>query len=305
MTKAETIEQPKGSKGPKRHNVLRGRRCPRCPFCGPSGECLDRTIRSGRCGDWVFQVVRGKQHRHLWKKPRDPRTPSQLHWRGGLTAASGKYSHALTDEQVNACIAAGAKRRSRPRLAQSGPLTGQQWWVQSQCAERSEGRMQNAETAAKALQTKGTFTPTWDTRRSAPVAPPGQHRPNKRRARPEGRKSEIRSPKPERRPNTESPKAPTFPGARVSAIPSAMPWIRFAFRASVFGFGKFAPGGLIWTHLGGLRSRRRAGRAQAGSVEADSREWLEAVQRERGPPEQTTISTEDDDRALVGREECC
>jgi hypothetical protein len=305
MTKAEATGNFKVPKAVTRHHVLRGRRCPRCPFCAPSGACLDTRVKSGRCGDWVFQVVRGKQFRHLWKKPHDPRTPSQLHWRGRLTAASGKYSHALTDEQVNACIAAGAKQRSRPRLGQSGPLTGQQWWVQSQCAERSEGRMQNAESAAKALQTKGIFAPTWDTRRSASVAPPGHHRRNTGRKRPEGRKSEIRSPKPERKPNTESPKAPTCPGARVSVIPSTMPWICFGLRASVFGFGEFALGGAVWMRLGGLRPRRRAGRIRAASVEADLRQRLRPLQRERGPPEEAPISSIDDDRALVGSEKRC
>ncbi len=39
------------------------------------------------------------------------------------------YSRHLTQEQRRACIAAGAKRQTRPRLGQSGPLTGQQYWV--------------------------------------------------------------------------------------------------------------------------------------------------------------------------------
>jgi hypothetical protein len=293
MTKAEATGNFKVPKAVTRHHVLRGRRCPRCPFCAPSGACLDTRVKSGRCGDWVFQVVRGKQFRHLWKKPHDPRTPSQLHWRGRLTAASGKYSHALTDEQINACIAAGAKQRSRPRLGQSGPLTGQQWWVQSQCAERSEGRMQNAESAAKAPQTKGILTPTWDTRRSASVAPPGHHRRNTGRKRPEGRKSEIRSPKPERKPNTESPKAPTCPGARVSVIPSLTLRITFRLRASDFGFRRSAPWRAVGIVPGGLWRRGRTACSQARRVEADLRRLRWAPQRERGPPEQTPINTDE------------
>jgi hypothetical protein len=280
---------PEHSKVPKavgRHHVLRGRRCPRCPFCAPSGQCLDTRIKSGRCGDWVFYLLRGKQHRHLWVKPRDPRTPSQRYWRARLAAASRNYSDALTDEQQNACIAAGAKRRSRPRLDQSGPLTGQQWWVRNQCAGVAEGAMRSAQTAAKGLQTKGILRPAWEPHRDSTIATPWRHRRNTRRIRPEGRTSEIRRPKPERRPNTESPKAPTCPGARVSVISSRVLWNCFGFRASTFGFGEFAPGGPVRTHLGGLRPHRCAGRAQAGSVEADRREWVDAVQRERGPPEQ-------------------
>jgi hypothetical protein len=165
---------PKDSKRPKavrRPNALRGRRCLRCPFCAPSGACLDTRIKSGRCGEWVFYLLHGKQLRRIWRKPRDPQTPSQLCWRARLDAASRKYSAALTLEQRDACIAAGARRRSRLRLAQSGPLTGQQWWVQSQCAGKAEGAMRNAQTAAKGLQTEGIPTPTWEPHRSASVVP--------------------------------------------------------------------------------------------------------------------------------------
>ena len=296
---------PTDSKPPKavrRRSVTRGRRCPRCPFCSPSGACLDTRVKSGRCGDWVFQVVRGKQQRHLFKKPQDPRTPSQLRCRARLTAASRKYSHELTEEQLDACIAAGAKRRSRPRLAQSGPLTGQQWWVRSQCAEKSEGRMQNAETAAKGLQTKGILTPTWDTSRSAPVATPEQHRKSTPQASPRCGKSEIRSPKPERRPNTETPKAPTRPGARVSDTPPLAPRVSIRLRKSDFRFRRSAPWG-AGIRPGGLWLRGRAACCHARSVEADSWRRRGAAQRERGPPEQTPCKMDDGDRALFGCEE--
>ena len=66
----------------------------------------------------------GKQIRRPYVRPHDPRTPAQLRSRARLSAASSKYSYSLTEKQRNACIAAGAKRRSRPRLGQSGPLTG-------------------------------------------------------------------------------------------------------------------------------------------------------------------------------------
>jgi hypothetical protein len=44
----------------------------------------------------------------------------------------------LTQQEVNACIAAGVELRSRPRLCQSGPLTGQQYWVRKECSQKSE-----------------------------------------------------------------------------------------------------------------------------------------------------------------------
>ena len=96
---------------------------------------LDRVLKSGRCGDWVWFVLRGnKQFRRRWVKPADPRSLRQRRWRNRLSAASKRYSHSLTENQRDACITAGAKRRSRPRLGQSGALTGQQYSVGKECA---------------------------------------------------------------------------------------------------------------------------------------------------------------------------
>jgi hypothetical protein len=58
-----------------------------------------------------------------------------VYWRARLAAASKSYNEALTDDQQDACIAAGAKRRTRPRLGQSGQQTGQQYWVGKECKE--------------------------------------------------------------------------------------------------------------------------------------------------------------------------
>jgi hypothetical protein len=96
--------------------VSHGRRCPRCPFYAPSGKCLNTTLRSGRCGDWVWYVCNGKQFRRLWSRPRDPRTPLQLYWRARLGAASKRYSQGLTDGRQDGCIAAGAWPQSRLRI---------------------------------------------------------------------------------------------------------------------------------------------------------------------------------------------
>ncbi len=90
-------------------------------------------LKSGRCGDWVWYMRGGKQCRRRWAKPRDPKTPAQLRCRERLAAASKEYNEALTAEQQDACIAAGAKQQSRPRLGDSGTLTGQQNWVQKRC----------------------------------------------------------------------------------------------------------------------------------------------------------------------------
>ena len=76
----------------------------------------------------------GKQVRRRYLHPRDPRTPAQLRSRARLGATSRKYSYSLTEKQQNACVAAAAKRQSRPRSGQSGPLTGQQYSIRRQYA---------------------------------------------------------------------------------------------------------------------------------------------------------------------------
>ncbi len=117
--------------------ILPGGLCSRCALCGPAGECFDGVAhKSGRCGDWVWYVRGGHQWRRRWLKPFDPKTAKQLAWRAHLAAASKAYNELLTDEQQDACIAAGAKRRCRPRLGDSGTQTGQQYWVGKECSEK-------------------------------------------------------------------------------------------------------------------------------------------------------------------------
>ena len=108
--------------------VVPGGWCSRCRKCGPNGECHDPAVKSGRCGDWVWYVWKGHQWRRRWLKPYDPKTPKQVYWRALFRAASKAYNEALTTAEQDACIAAGARRRTRPRLG-SGTQTGQQWWV--------------------------------------------------------------------------------------------------------------------------------------------------------------------------------
>lgn len=117
--------------------------------------------QSGKHGLWVYYVLRGKQCRRRWVKPRDPRTSSQLRARRVFGAASKLWSDAkvLTDAEQDAYYAAGAKIQSRPRLDQSGPLTGPQYYVGRICkgAARFRGR--------KACRTK---SPRFDTQALVP-----------------------------------------------------------------------------------------------------------------------------------------
>ncbi len=79
---------------------------------------------------------KGHQWRRRWVKPYDPKTAKQLAWRAHLAAASKAYHEVLTEEQRQACIVAGAQRKTRPRLGQSGKETGQQYWVGEQCKKK-------------------------------------------------------------------------------------------------------------------------------------------------------------------------
>ena len=161
---------------PARQSIPKARGCRGCPCRAPSGRCLDPTIKSGRCGEWVWYVRGNQRFRHLYVKPQDPRTPKQLHWRARFGAASKHYSDSLTQEQRDALIAAGAKFRSRPRLAQSGPLTGQQYSIRKEYATNAEGRAPSAAKAQEELQTQGISLSTSGTHRSISGVPPDQSR---------------------------------------------------------------------------------------------------------------------------------
>jgi hypothetical protein len=163
--------------------------CRRCPFRGPSGECLDPARKSGRCGDWIWFVRHGKQIRRPYVRPHAPRTPRQLRSRARLSAASRKYSHSLTQKQQHARIAAGAKLRSRPRLGQSGPLTGQQYSIRKQYSlQKAHGNTIKAALAPQVPQPQRLNPTTWDPRRSIAGLSPD------RRRREAGRTSQARQP---------------------------------------------------------------------------------------------------------------
>jgi hypothetical protein len=162
----------------KKRDKLRRNWCRRCRFCAPSGRCLDTTLRSGRCGDWLFYVLPGnKLCCRRWVRPKDPRIPAQLHNRVRFGAASHKYSAALTEQERKACIAAGARRKSRPRLGQSGPLTGQQYSVHKEYAMRAAGKVESTEYPAKVPQPQNVTKPSWEMRRGITgMAPVLRHR---------------------------------------------------------------------------------------------------------------------------------
>lgn len=170
------------------------RRCRRCPFCAPSGRCLERTIKSGRCGDWIWFVRHGKQIRRRYVRPHDPRTSGQLCSRARLSAASREYSCSLTEKQRDACITAGAKRRSRPRLGQSGPLTGQQYSIRRQYAlQKSHGSAIKTALAPQALQSQKVKPTTWERHRGASRVAPDRPRRGTGRASQARRGRSLRS----------------------------------------------------------------------------------------------------------------
>jgi len=128
-------------------------KCRRCPLRGPSGRCLNPVLRSGKCGDWIWYVRGGKQHRRRYARPKDPCTLAQLLCRTRFRTASRRYSRSLTEEERAACIAAGAKLRSRSRHGQRGPLTGQQYWVRQDSAQAKVNvKPTKAKTAPQPLQ---------------------------------------------------------------------------------------------------------------------------------------------------------
>ena len=167
---------------PARPRIRKARGCRGCPCRTLSGQCLDTTIKNGRCGDWVWYMRGRKRLRRLYVIPQDPQTPRQLHWRGRFGAASKKYSSSLTQAQREARIAAEAKFRSRPRMAQSGPLTGQQYSIQKEYASNAAARAQSGEKAQKALQTQGFSLSTSGIHRSMSRVPPSHGRRNTGRA---------------------------------------------------------------------------------------------------------------------------
>ena len=158
--------------------------CRRCPLRAPSGRCVNSTLRSGRCGDWIWYMRGGKQCRRRYARPRDPATLAQLLSRARFGAVSRRYGHMLAEEEQVACIAAGAKLRSRTRLDQSGPLTGQQYWVRKDSAHAKVNvKPTKAKTALQVLKPQRVTRSTSGQHRGMSRVPPELHRLGALRAR--------------------------------------------------------------------------------------------------------------------------
>ncbi len=98
----------------------------------------DGRLKSGRCGAYVYYPVNGKQRWRRHAVPKDPHTPAQLRCRARFAAASKTWSEngLLTEAHREEWYADGAKRHSRPRLGQSGPLTSQQDYIGRNCTTK-------------------------------------------------------------------------------------------------------------------------------------------------------------------------
>ena len=97
--------------------------------------------KSGRQGAWIYYWRGGKQLRRPYVKPKDPRTPAQLRCRAafGTAVKAWSQSQGMTQEDLKQWCAAAKKVRSRPRLAQSGPLSGQQYFISGNGPRVREG----------------------------------------------------------------------------------------------------------------------------------------------------------------------
>ena len=86
---------------------------------------------SGRCGGYVYYWAYGRLCWRVYVIPKDPRTTAQQRSRAAFGAASRAWSASqpLTHEQRDAWHAEAAKIKTRPRLAQSGLRTVQQYFV--------------------------------------------------------------------------------------------------------------------------------------------------------------------------------
>ena len=79
--------------------------------------------QSGKCGTFVSVKTRYGQVRRRYVVPTDPRSPAQLRIRSAFGRVVSRW-RALTEDQRAAWAAATANVRSRPRLGQSGRLSG-------------------------------------------------------------------------------------------------------------------------------------------------------------------------------------
>ena len=88
--------------------------------------------QSGKIGTMVSYKTRYGQFRRRYVVPRDPRTPAQVNRRVALRRATRLWG-TLTDDQYAAWKATAHGDRTRPRMNQSGPVTGYLHFVRINC----------------------------------------------------------------------------------------------------------------------------------------------------------------------------
>jgi hypothetical protein len=88
--------------------------------------------QSGKCGLLVSMPGRYGQVKRILVIPANPRTTDQLNVRQHL-GAFAKAWRGLTGIQRLAWDSAAKNHQSKPRLGQSGPLTGEQFFVRINC----------------------------------------------------------------------------------------------------------------------------------------------------------------------------
>jgi hypothetical protein len=96
--------------------------------------------RSGRDGAYVYYMRGRKLCRRSYVLPKDVRTAGRVRARGAFGAVVKAWSRVLSEEKRRAWNAAAAKVRSRPRLWQSGWLTGQTFFAGINSARSRIGR---------------------------------------------------------------------------------------------------------------------------------------------------------------------
>jgi hypothetical protein len=121
---------------------------PRRPVPVPPG--FETALLSGRFGDWVYYVRNGRQFRRRYVVPTDRRSPGQLRTRANFAGAVKYWSHTaeLTEQDRAAWETTANQIQSRPRLQQSGPLTGQQYFVGQACKGKPRLRPTSARQVA-------------------------------------------------------------------------------------------------------------------------------------------------------------
>jgi hypothetical protein len=97
--------------------------------------------KSGKCGGTVWQRNRYGQISYPAFIPFNPRSPAQVAVRGNFGGVSARWRK-LTEEQRRIWMAVALTIKSKPRLGQSGPLTGCQLFVKINVALANRGKAQ-------------------------------------------------------------------------------------------------------------------------------------------------------------------